>query len=441
MHEQPHLDQNNQTFPDTAAAGYDTVADMPLMPDGEQIEPIVSTPKTEEEALALRGAQEEWLERRGLLEEDTHPVVVTRREFEMLRNVGVSDGDNATTRIIDETRKDYGIPLDAQYALLDIAPDDASLPHTTKLVALQEEDFGKTVDDERIEALGIQPESIPRIVLKEREFGLFRAISEDSASSIKNTRKLYGITDSDQLAPEYALVDVESDIPNQPSTPLLILVTEPDFGTIVEVDRDSKYLKSDLDPNNPVAPESGAYHTVDISEALIESSYDLKLFASELIGNETENPLHGRFWMRAGGVTIVDSEGIERVQEDAYVWENSTPITEAVKLTIAFPSQYNSVCAVTGERQDAGNDKVGMAQIKHPRVLLTIEGKNLERLQNIYRQLYREPDFALTVEQRTRRDEIFNDYFFSFTAEAAENNKNNKIIETQNYQPPQYRYH
>jgi hypothetical protein len=151
---------------------------------------------------------------------------------------------------------------------------------------------------------------------------------------------------------------------------------------------------------------------------------------------KTKNPLEERFWMRAGGLA--------KGQKDAYVWENSRPFASAVELTIAFPGQYNSVCAVVGDRQDAGNGKSGMAQIKDPTVVLAIEGENLRQLQDIYRNLYHEPDFALTPEQRSRRDEIFNNYLVSFASEATSKNKTREDDENgRRYeeQQPQYRYH
>jgi hypothetical protein len=433
MTEQAHPDQDAQTH--TAAAEYAALAGTPPTPDGEHIAPTESAPEAEEAAHELRAAQAGWLERRGLLEDTPH-LTMTRRELEILSSVGLGDGGNATSRIIDESRKNYGIPPDTQYALLDIAPDDASLPHTIEVVALQEEDFGTTIDEGRLESLGVQSENIPRIAMKEREFGLFRAIGIDdgNASSIKYARELYGVPNGDQLAPEYALVDVEPDDPNLPSEPLLMTINEVDFGTTIDrrvLDKDNAYLNHD--PDSPRTP--GTHHTVDIGKTLTDSYYGLQAFASELMKGETTNPLSGNFWMRAGGL----AEG----QQDAYVWENSRPIASAVELTIAFPGQYNSVCAVVGDRQDPGNGKAGMAQIKDPEVILGIEGENLKRLQDVYRNLYHEPNFALTSEQRSRRDEVFNNYLVSFTSEATRKNKAREDDENRRrYQDsqPRYRY-
>jgi len=411
MTEQPHPDKDASIY--TTAAEYPALAGTSLTSNGEPLMPTDLALEREEAAQELRAAQIGWLERRNMLRGTPH-LTVTKREFELFSDVG--DGSEGTPRLIHQTKQMYGIPPDAKYITVDIAPDDAALPHTTELVALQEEDFGTRVDEGRLESLGIQSESIPRIAMKEREFELFRAIGLDdsNASSIKHARELYGIPDSDQVAPEYALVDVEPDGPNLPNEPLLVIINERDFGTTIDreiLDEDNAYLV----PGNPLTPEKGAYHTVDIGETLTGSYDQLEAFAYELMKGKTENPLEGHFWLRAGGIVAG--------QKDAYVWENNRPVASAVELTIAFPSQYDSVCAVVGDRQDAGNGKAGMAQIINPEVILTIEGEDLKRLQDVYRNLYHEPDFALTPEQRSQRNKLFNDYLFRFTSEAARKNK------------------
>lgn len=123
---------------------------------------------------------------------------------------------------------------------------------------------------------------------------------------------------------------------------------------------------------------------------------------------------YGDIGVRAGGL----APG----QKDAYVWTGSA-ITKSVELTIAFPGQYDSVCVVSGHRREAANGKAGMAQIDNPVEVLKIEGQTLEHLQDTYRRLYHEPDFALTEQQRLERDELFNDHVVSLISQTARENK------------------
>ena len=164
------------------------------------------------------------------------------------------------------------------------------------------------------------------------------------------------------------------------------------------------FQSADSNPDAPVLPEfpGGAYRTVDIANTLTTSVQGLQAFAAELMSGNTTDPLSGLdgdIGIRAGGL----AEG----QKDAYVW-TTTPFTKSVELTIAFPSTYSSVCIVRGQSQEAGNAKPGMAQIIDPTEVLIIEGENLAELQRIYKELYHEPNFALTEEQRRGRDETFN---------------------------------
>ncbi len=131
----------------------------------------------------------------------------------------------------------------------------------------------------------------------------------------------------------------------------------------------------------------------------------------------TADPLsshYGDIGVRAGGL----ADG----QKDAYVWTTS-PFTRSVELTLAFPSVYDSVCIVRGQRREAPNGKAAMAQIVDPTEVLKIEGENLRELQQVYRGLYQERDFALTEEQRRERDEVFNDYLAHRISHEASNNR------------------
>lgn len=434
------LNNNNYDFHEAETPGIDVQgnvgAQMPVMNDtapslgGFEDEAL----RTRPEAFGkLRQAQEAWLERRGVLEDTPH-LVMTKREIELLRVVGLRGGSDITSFLIDQIRKNYGVPPGAQYASVDIVPNDVSQPHDIKLVAVGEEDFGTEIDEGRLEG----PESIPRITMKEREFGLFKIVGIDSSTTpsiFERARDICGISRDDQYAPKYALVDIESGDLRLPNEPLLVDIAEADFGTTIDADLDDKYLQNpDSDPDSPLTPESGGrYRTVDIAEdgTLDRSEYGLQKFATELMKGRTTNPLSEiSYWMRAGDIATG--------QKDAYVWENNKPFASAVELTIAFPGQYDSVCAVAGDRQDAANGKPGMAQIKDPAVILKIEGEHLRRLQEIYKDLYRVPDFALTEAQRSARDEQFNFHTFGLIYEATSENQARESAEAYpvQQQPP-----
>lgn len=444
--QQPRPDQDPQTY--TAAAEYAALAGIPPTPDGEHMTPTGSVLEMGEATQELRAAQTEWLERRGLLE-DAPRLTMTRREFELLRDVGLGDGGEGTSRLVDQTKQMYGIPPEAQYIAVEVVPDDANRPRATELVAVGKEDFGTMVDAGRLENHDAKPEDIPRITMTERELGLFSMAGLNDGSPsflIKHARELCGIRDprNDQYAPKYALVDVVSDGPNQSTEPVLVTLSEQDFGTTIDretIDKDNAYLnhEPDLDPDSPRTP--GTYHTVDIGHTLTDSYYDLKGVASKLVGGKTESPLRGEFYFRAGGVGPN--------QKDAYVWTGPNAFRKAVDLTFVAPGQYDKVIAVVGDKKDAGNGKAGMAQIMaregedHVAVVFTIEGENLKRLQDVYRDLYHEPDYALTSEQRLRRDEVFNNLVGFMAAAADENQTRKDDEERRRYEDsqPRYRYH
>lgn len=364
-----------------------------------------------------RVAQEEWLERRGLLA-DTPRLMMTEREYRLL-NICFYGG--ATT--YDEARRNYGLPQDAHYTWVDVMPDDSNLSSVTTPVVITNKDFGTVIEKLSAEELGVEPQGAPHITMTERERNLFSVVGMARGgypSLVEHVRSLYGITpdqQDDQFAPKYALIDVVSDDPSIPNESLLVDITEKDFGTVIEVELDKTYPQADdADPDSPLAPKSGnAYMTIDISDAISDSTVELRGFAHQLMDRQTANPLEGRFWVRAGDVATGKS--------DAFVWENGRPFASAAALTMAFPSQYGSICVVVGERQDPANGKPGMAQIHNPEVVLKIEGENLALLKKIYGRLYAQPDFALTTEQRQQRDKVFNDYIVLFISDVVENNR------------------
>ncbi|QQS19897.1 hypothetical protein IPL85_00320 [Candidatus Saccharibacteria bacterium] len=275
-----------------------------------------------------------------------------------------------------------------------------------------------------LERRGIDPTSIPHFTMRQREFDLFRNVPPNY---IGDTRELYHIPRDDQDGCQYALVDIEPDDPNLPPKPLLVTVDEVDFGTVMDREQiDSDFQNPDPDPNNPLTPKSGgAYRTVNIAETISTSTQGLQTFAVELMRGKTVDPLtshYGDIGVRAGGLAAD--------QQDAYVWTTS-PFARSVELTVAFPSQYDSVCIVRGQRCEAANGKAGMAQIVNPEVVFKIDGENLRKLQLVYKSLYLEPDFALTEVQRRERDELFNNHLANQISHQASNNRARKQEEEQ----------
>lgn len=327
-----------------------------------------------ETAQKLRAAQEGWLARRDLLE-DTPRLTVTGREFELLGNVGLGDGDETTSRLFDKGR------VEGQ-------------------------------------------DGIPRITITERELKLFGIVASDSSNTsslIQRAKELCGIPSDDQYAPPYALVDIESGDSKLPNEPLLMIITEADFGTTIDPEIIAKdFPNPGSSPDNPLMPESGAYATVDIGPTLYTSGQGLQAFAAELMRGRTANPFsrdyedNGDIGVRAGGL----APG----QKDAYVW-SVAPIARSVQLTLNDPTRYDSVCVVRGQKREAPNGKASMAQIVDPTVVFTIEGEDLKKLQKIYTDLYHEPNFALTEEQGRQRDELFNNYLVGLISHEVRNNK------------------
>jgi hypothetical protein len=192
------------------------------------------------------------------------------------------------------------------------------------------------------------------------------------------------------------------------------------FGTAIDRTRiAADFQQPDTDPEdpNPSRPNiGGALITVDIGDTLEKSTGGLRRLANKVMSGQTTDPLsehYGDIGIRAGDV----APG----QKDAYVWRGAA-VQKSVELTLALPSTYDSVCVVRGERREAANGKAAMAQIDNPTTVLKIEGENLKDLQQVYREMYRTPDFALTDEQRQARDELFNDYFQQQISSAARDN-------------------
>jgi hypothetical protein len=249
----------------------------------------------------------------------------------------------------------------------------------------------------------------------QREFDLFRNAPRGYQDYAK---QLYGIPEGDQTDCQYALIDKVPDDPNLPSDSELLVLTEVDFGT--PIDRkviDADFQSSDMNPDGPRTPESGgAYATVDIEDTLIKSRQGLSTFAEKLMEGKTVDPLsshYGDIGIRAGG--------LRPGQEDAYVWKVS-PFKKAVELSLAFPERYGEISIVRGEKREAANGKTTMAQIVKPTEVLKIEGERLKELQQEYRDVYYQQDFALTEQQKRARDELFESYLVDqISAQASKN--------------------
>lgn len=426
---------------DSKQAQFDGQApsEVPEQLPGEASSQAARADSTWEVAAAQKAAYGAWLERRGIDPgpKTTPHLTMKHREFVLFRNVGLGGGD-ATSRHVSRTKEDYGVPPDAQYASVDIVPNDANQPHTTRLVVVQEEDFGTGVDEEQIKSGDMDLNDIPRISMKEREFGLFRITGiKGGAASIEYASDLYDIPRDDQYVTRYALIDIESDDPGQPNNPLLVDVTEADFGTVIGREMiDKDFEQPDSGPDSSPMPESpvGAVKTVDIANTLVGSRQGLKSFAQDLMEGRTTDPFstqNGDVRVRAGGLMPG--------QQDAYVW-TVAPFANAVALTLNNPSRYDAVCVVRGQEREAANGKVGMAQIINPQEVLKIEGENLERLQSIYRDMYSQPDFALTELQRRERDGLFNGYVKSLISEQARlNSEREQIRRRRQQQQPRLR--
>lgn len=254
-----------------------------------------------------------------------------------------------------------------------------------------------------------------RLQMSKPAWDVFRNAPPEYVGYVKQS---YGISEADQENAQYALIDLVPDEPDLPHDSRLAMLTEVDFGTAIDATEIAKDFETpDSDPNGPL-PSEGALHVVDIGEDIARSRERLRSFSRELMRGKTVDPfntLSGDIAVRAGEL----APG----QKDAYVWRaGANPLTESVALTVAFPSQYKSVCVISGEMRDAPNGKPRMAQMINPKEVLRIEGENLKRLQGIYRKLYEQPDFALTERQRAERDELFNDHVTNMISESTREN-------------------
>lgn len=248
--------------------------------------------------------------------------------------------------------------------------------------------------------------------MSEPELNLFRNVGVGHSSGQlleARARTDYGI----QPGSQYALIEVASE-------PNLVDVGREDFGTVISLASIARDFK-DVGPSLHPAPEDllgGALRTVDIEHTLRESDDALLQFANTLMEGVTNDPFDGIYQDNMG---IRAGDPSPR-QKDAFVWD-VTPVTHSVALTINAPGRYGSVCFVAGTRREAGNGKVGMSQIDDPRILLSIDGDNLARLQAIYEELYKEPDFALTDLQKESRRMVFNNQLVKYISLAARDNK------------------
>lgn len=271
--------------------------------------------------------------------------------------------------------------------------------------------------DGYLERRGIDPAATPRLTMNRREFDLFRNAPPAYTSY---ARQVYGIPQEDQANAPYAFVSVTPENPDQQFNSGLVITSDDDFGTQIDLEIVSwDFQPSEPHPDDPDAPESatGALISVDISETLNSMPAELHDFAVKLMEGKTVDPLsthYGDIGIRAGS--------LHAGQKDAFVW-NVSPFTRSLELTIAFPTQYDSVTIVRGHRRPASNGKPTMAQIDNPEEVLRIEGEQLQALQDIYRKLYRKPDFALSAEQRSNRDQLFNTYLSTMLSRRASRNR------------------
>jgi len=255
-----------------------------------------------------------------------------------------------------------------------------------------------------------------RLQMSKPAWDVFRNAPQEYVGYVK---QCYGISETDQENTQFALIDLVPDDPSLPHDSKLVDVTEEDFGTAIDATEIAKDFQTPgSDPNDPMSPE-GALHVINIGEDIDRSQDRLQSFSRKLMSGKTDDPFNAL----SGDIAVRAGE-LRPGQEDAYVWRaGANPFAESVALTVAFPHQYRSVCVVSGEMRDAPNGKPRMAQMVNPKEVLRIEGDNLKQLQDIYRKLYEQPNFALTERQRAERDELFNDRLTNMISESARKNK------------------
>lgn len=435
--------------------------------------------RAQSQAAELRAAQKTWLEAYGVDPETVpHLTMRSSEELHMFRN--------APRNYQGQVRSIYGIPQveqgAPQFALVDVLADDPNTPAQPRLLDLDEADFGTAIDiaedmqlpqaqptnpdamqhtqkpvavDDKLAELsanwegvhedqavqeawlelhGIDLEEIPRINFRsQQEFEVFRSAPANYQRYVKGLYHKKPEAKQDQINPQFALITVPSDGPDSPPSAKLMVINEVDFGTTFDRERLEGELRmaADLDPDNPNRP-ADAYHTVNIGETIQDVASDLSRIATRLMDGRTTDPFYAFY----GDIGVRAGEPWEG-QQDAYVWKNRG-FSLSVALTLAFPSQYNSVCVVRGTERPPANDKPNMAQIEHPETVLKIEGEQLEALQDVYRKLYTEPDYALTETQREDRDTTFNSYFERLISAAAHTNRDEESRRRSSQ--PQVRY-
>gem|GEM_PF-1636329 len=438
-------------------------SDNPALEQQSQLEhPNDEAIRANSGAAELRAAQKAWLETRGINPESTPHLTMGSAELDMFRNAPANYQDTA--------RSIYGVPPgeqdEPQYALVDLVSDDPAAPLQPKLLDVAGFDFGTAVDtiegeqtppaapvaveqpqptektataEDRLAELsanwgevheeqavqeawlelhGVDLAEIPRINFRsQQEFEMFRRAPANYQRYIKGLYNKTPEEQQDQINPQFALVTVPSDDSHASASAKLVVIAESDFGTTVDRERidDTLQMAADMDPDNPNRP-ADAYKTVDIGDEIAKSTGKIQALAAKLMDGKTTDPLYSSY----GDIGIRAGEPAPG-QKDAYVWTGS-PFTKSVELTIAFPSQYTSVCVVRGTRRDPANGKPGMAQIENPEPVLKIEGEHLAALQDIYQKLYSEPDYALTEAQREDRDAQFNGYLARQISSEAQSN-------------------
>lgn len=278
-----------------------------------------------------------------------------------------------------------------------------------------------------LEQHGVDPDVVTHHFMKKEEFELFSMAgigSDDRSFDIDKTRRNYGIS----LDQKYAWVDVEPINEELPIKPLLVDISDDDFGTVVgPVPVYVDQFEPDTDPNSPVGPDrlDGTFMAVDIFETISSSYGSLDFLAENIMEQVKVDPFdttYGNIGVRAGDISVD--------QNDAFIW-TASPITNSVAVTLLGDTKYDSICVVRGQKRDASNGKSGMAQIVNPEVVLKIEGENLKKLQEIYKKLYSQPDYAISEDQKSQRDALFNNTFIKQISEAAKTNSSRSSKKSQ----------
>jgi hypothetical protein len=263
-----------------------------------------------------------------------------------------------------------------------------------------------------LEKREIDSSSVPIIDMNQREFDLFRNFPTNPKEYGDYIRKIYEIPSGDQQDCRYIIAIISPIGSSLPAKLELVDVTEIDFGTTIDIQKD----EINFSPVNPDL-NPGEVATDNIAEELNDARESLNIFVEKLMKGQTLDPFNrekGDIGIRAGD--IFDG------QKDAYIWKDSV-IASSVILTINFPWHYRCIAVVRGREVKPGNGKDGMAQILNPEVVMKIEGEDLVELQEIYKMLYKVPNYALTEDQRNQRDSLFNYSLVKLISAKAHSNK------------------